>query len=259
MFFSLEAFLLSLASSTDNFMVGLSVGLTAATATTTRSKRETKKHQRHPQPSSIVHGNLIISICNATGAYIAGYVGNSTKLFLPKYLSPLLATIAFAVLSIQEFRTFFHVSRQKQQKHDDDDDDDDDGSDEYPNPTQFNTSRAIQLALPMTLNNLAGGVAGGAVGVTPLEAGVYGFCASFVTMSVGEEIGQLWSTTATASRNRGRRVEHQQTRQRTNNIFIPNSRFQSLQVLLDPSFVSASLLGFLCLMSLHEVWDAIER
>ena len=246
MFLSLEAFLLSLASSTDNFMVGLSVGLTTTTITTNDNKKNQDRQQRHS--SSILYGNMIISICNATGAYIAGHVGSSTKMVLPKYWAPLLATIAFGFLAIQEFQTFYAGWKQKQKQQNDEED-------EHSNPThtQFTTSRAIQLALPMTLNNLAGGVAGGAVGVTPMEAGMYGFMTSFITMFSGELIGQLLSTKA--NRDRTGRIQKQQKNQSASNS---NRRLQSLQVLLDPSFVSASLLGFLCLMSLQEVWDAIE-
>ena len=54
---------------------------------------------------------------------------------------------------------------------------------------------AWKLALPMTLNNLAGGVAGGLAGVGPLELATGGFLASFMLMWSGHAIGcyiQRW-------------------------------------------------------------------
>jgi hypothetical protein len=42
----------------------------------------------------------------------------------------------------------------------------------------------------MTLNNLAGGIAGGVVGIGPLLAGTSAFCASFAMMATGFFVGQ---------------------------------------------------------------------
>ena len=49
---------------------------------------------------------------------------------------------------------------------------------------------AWRLAVPMTLNNLAGGVAGGVGGVKPVPAFLLGFLASFAAMALGHELGK---------------------------------------------------------------------
>ena len=49
---------------------------------------------------------------------------------------------------------------------------------------------AVQFAVPMTLNNLAGGIAGGVVGISPWLSGTSAFCASFAMMATGFFVGQ---------------------------------------------------------------------
>mmetsp|Transcript_25188 Transcript_25188/g.69459 ORF Transcript_25188/g.69459 Transcript_25188/m.69459 type:complete len:242 (-) Transcript_25188:138-863(-) len=236
----LEAFLLALASSTDNFMVGLSVGIAN---------------------KSLSFGvNALISICNATGAWVAGFGGSTLGQNLPPYVSPLLSTITFGGLALREFVDFLETVRKKlksmrKEKVDHQSSDynkrdttkhlETDTSSFIDTPrsssSNLDISRAIQLAFPMTLNNLAGGVAGGAIGVSPLEAGLYGLVASFLTMALGHRIGIRLAGL-------------------TNKNPIPtrgksglNSFFSLLNLLMDPSFASGSLLGVLCLVSLHEL------
>jgi len=48
---------------------------------------------------------------------------------------------------------------------------------------------ALALAVPMTLNNLAGGVAGGLSGSGPLAMGFGALVASFVLMACGHWLG----------------------------------------------------------------------
>lgn len=209
--FSLEAFLLSLASSTDNFMVGLSVGI---------SQRQLG-----------LDANVVISACNAAGAGVAGYLGGSLQQHLPVYLAPLMAGIAFGILAGQEFAAFYHGVKGATKEE---------PVESKKSDKQLDFSRAMQLAIPMTLNNLAGGIAGGAVGVTPLQATCYGFLASFLTMTMGYLVGlYVGKKAAKKSNNVGKRAGS-----------------SPLGLLLDPSFVSASLLGALCLMSLQEAWAA---
>jgi putative Mn2+ efflux pump MntP len=211
--FSLEAFLLSLASSTDNFMVGLSVGI---------SQRDLG-----------IDANTLISVCNASGAGVAGYLGGSLQQRLPVFLAPLLAGIAFGVLSGQEYVVFYNGLIKGAASTGTD------NSDER----HLDFPRAMKLAVPMTLNNLAGGVAGGAVGVSPLQATCYGFLASFLTMTVGYLVGlHLAKKAVKKGKGAGKKTEQ-----------------SVLRYLLDPSFVSASLLGALCFMSLHEAWAAATR
>ncbi len=221
-FLSFEAFLLSLASSTDNFMVGLSVGI---------SQRRLRWE-----------ANVLISICNATGAGMAGHLGEILQQYLPAYLAPLLAALAFGILAGQEWVAFCRaMTKTKKNK-------DQNGRVEleiHPETIKnLDTSRALQLALPMTLNNFAGGVAGGAVGVVPWQATSYALMASFLTMTMGYAIGQyVAQTTAAATTDKTLKFNHYNNQRR-------------FYMFLDPAFVSGSLFGVLCLMSLHEAWVA---
>lgn len=52
------------------------------------------------------------------------------------------------------------------------------------------SSEALRIAVPMTLNNLAGGAAGGAVGIDALTAGVAALMSSFSMMKFGHVIGK---------------------------------------------------------------------
>mmetsp|Transcript_9639 Transcript_9639/g.14867 ORF Transcript_9639/g.14867 Transcript_9639/m.14867 type:complete len:174 (+) Transcript_9639:167-688(+) len=144
----LSAFLLSLASSTDNFAVGLTVGL---------SKK----------PLSAVT-NGIISFCNALGATFAAWGGG--HMAGSSYLS-IIASLAFFYLAYQEFNG------------------DDEEKDEKEGKKQPDEVSMI-MAIPMTLNNLVGGVAGGAVGISPLMAGFSALLASYCTMSLGYWVGR---------------------------------------------------------------------
>jgi putative Mn2+ efflux pump MntP len=151
----LEAFILALASSTDNFMVGLSVGIT----------------NRHLSLSV----NSLISICNASGALLASMGGKILGENLPSFVSPLLSAITFGGLALQESLEFIRTvqrekkrRRQKQQRGNENNDviandnfsDISNSSSSCNSGTRLDISRALQLAFPMTLNNLAGGVAG---------------------------------------------------------------------------------------------------
>lgn len=238
----LEAFLLALASSTDNFMVGLSVGITNR---------------------SLSFGvNALISICNATGAWLAGCGGSALGQNLPPYVSPLLSAMTFGGLALREFGDFLQTARRKRQllrkekeNHRSSGDNNirdinknvetgTTGSSGTPSSgANLDISRAIQLAFPMTLNNLAGGVAGGAIGVSPLQAGLYGLLASFLTMALGHWIGLRFA--GISKNNKISNLAGQKSR--------ASSYFPECHLLLDPSFASGSLLGVLCLVSLQEL------
>ena len=142
----LDAFLLALASSTDNFMVGLSVGIS--------------------NQSLSFAANALISVCNASGAWLASFGGGALGKSLPPHLPPLLSAIAFGFLALKEFWEFWQtVQRNKKsllskKKEAADANNVDDTTTSYDSGKSLNMSRAIHLAIPMTLNNLAGGVAG---------------------------------------------------------------------------------------------------
>jgi len=237
----LDAFLLALASSTDNFMVGLSVGISN---------------------QSLSFGvNALISICNATGALLASFGGSVLGQNLPPHLPPLLSAIAFGGLALREFWEFWQTTRRKRNLllkkeekcqsdesickstsiHEEEDLTSLRGINNTSSEgTNLNISRALHLAIPMTLNNLAGVVAGGAIGVTPLQAGLYGLLASFLTMALGHFIGQYFARLSNAS------FRSRPKNKRT-------SSFYQCRLILDPSFASGSLLGILSLVSLQEV------
>mmetsp|Transcript_1508 Transcript_1508/g.1926 ORF Transcript_1508/g.1926 Transcript_1508/m.1926 type:complete len:199 (+) Transcript_1508:102-698(+) len=191
----IDALLLALASSTDNFTVGVSVGC---------SRKKTLP----------VKANLFISVCNATGALVAGYGGVALSETLPSFLAPLLAAIAFGYLSLQELLLF-----RKNKKSADENANKDDS--EQQQEQSMDWCNAIRLAFPMTVNNLAGGVAGGAAGLSPLMTSAYALVASFVTMSMGYNVG--------------RRI----------GASLP----------CDPALVSGVLLGLLCLLIIQDTFS----
>lgn len=148
----LDALLLALASSVDNFAVGVSVGIA---------------RKRLP-----FWANAIISFCNAGGALIAG-IGGSALIHRLPFQATWLAAIAFGTLGIQEFFSF------AQQQ----------GSNTKKETFAVDSKNVLSLAIPMTLNNLAGGVAGGAAGLSPFITAFYGLLASYLTMTIGHHLG----------------------------------------------------------------------
>ena len=59
--------------------------------------------------------------------------------------------------------------------------------------TSTNVESAWKLAIPMTLNNVAGGVAGGLAGTDPLVMFMAAFLASYGLMSLGYFLGSYTS------------------------------------------------------------------
>jgi len=181
-----DALLLALASSTDNFMVGMTC-----------------------TGELPLWANLTISFCNACGALVASQGGNWLSHHIPSWIAPGLAAGAFGYLALIELNDYLQRSRRptKNQKQDH-------------APSLLTTSQVLQLAAPMTLNNLAGGVAGGAVGIKPWMTAAYACLASYVTMYVGHRFGRGLSSRKMLS--------------------------------LDPQLISASLMGLLCFMTFLE-------
>lgn len=79
--------------------------------------------------------------------------------------------------------------------------------------------------------------AGGAIGISPLQAGLYGLLASFLTMALGHWIGYYVARLSNKSRDE---------------TTIRSSLSTQFCLLLDPSFASGSLLGILSFMQFHE-------
>ena len=142
---------LSVSSSTDNFAVGASLGVAGLTLRT--------------------RFNLIIAAANAAGAYVAATGGQLIGRFADG-AGAWLAAAVFAHLSVQEGASLAR------------------GEAASPLLRLAEQAAAAQLAVPMTLNNLAGGIAGGVVGIGPTLAGGSAFVASFVMMAVGYVLGK---------------------------------------------------------------------
>ncbi|KAL3785246.1 hypothetical protein HJC23_002701 [Cyclotella cryptica] len=152
------AVLLACGSSTDNFAVGTTLGIS----------------NKPLNPSS----NVVISLLNALGAFASASGGHLLGELAP-LLAILFAAIIFAYLSADEFTTYW-------QRREDNN---------YAGATSTLTMKsgsikdALQIALPMTLNNLAGGAAGGAAGIDAKTAGVMALFASFFMMKIGHVVG----------------------------------------------------------------------
>lgn len=148
---TLFAVILAFSSSTDNFAVGLSVALAGSRL-----------------PPRV---NAIISACNALGALgSAGFgalIGNAAP-----SLAPMLAAAVFLYLAWEELSSWRRGERAS------------------PLARSASDGLVWKLAVPMTLNNLAGGVASGAVGVSPLVAGGSALGASYLMMYGGHLAGR---------------------------------------------------------------------
>ena len=161
----LHALLLSLGSSTDNFAVGLSLGLT-------RRKLD-------------LSDNLIISTLNALGACISASGGRWLGILLASReggtspgsfpLTSLLAGGIFAYLAVDELASWRRSGC----------------GDPCPaiGRSGGGVRDAVRIGLPMTLNNLAGGAAGGAAGVGAATSGLLALFASFAMMKIGHIVG----------------------------------------------------------------------
>ncbi len=164
--------LISVGSSTDNFSVGLSVGLS--------------KGDKLP-----FFANLTISICNALGAYISSGVGSQIDKVLSPFLGEssiavtyLIAGVAFFYLAYEEYAQLV-LKRKLKLKW----------KKENKNPPPMDEHNldmwsVFKLAIPMTLNNVAGGVAGGSTGMIPEKYCIAAFVASFTLMQTGFMLGK---------------------------------------------------------------------
>lgn len=153
------AFLLACGSSCDNFAVGLSLGIS-----------------NRPLRAS---DNAIISLINASGAFISATGGHLLGEVAPKF-GTLFAALIFAYLAADEL-----LSWRRQRG---------DGRGGESALLAMGTSGswrdALRIAVPMTLNNLAGGVAGGAVGISSITAGTLALLASYCLMGFGHILGE---------------------------------------------------------------------
>jgi putative Mn2+ efflux pump MntP len=177
-----DTVLLAVASSTDNLMVGISVGLSS----------------KKPANQQFVMLNLVVALCNASGTLLATYCGDALKKLPERALkrlaeavssssSPeayilnfsmgsLLAGMAFAYLAWKECTDTNNNGR--------------DGikSDDEQDKTSKGSRHSCAIAFPMTLNNLAGGVAAGAMGMPVFEATLYAFVVSLGSMALGHSL-----------------------------------------------------------------------
>lgn len=150
--------LIALASSTDNFAVGLSVALAGSAL-----------------PALV---NVVVAIFNAAGALLSDSLGGFLGAAAPT-LAPLAAASIFAYIAHEEYSSWQR------------------GEDESPlarlaaDPRQGIGGLICRLALPMSLNNLAGGVASGAASIPPWAACTATFVASLAMMHAGHTLGRF--------------------------------------------------------------------
>lgn len=117
------------------------------------------------------HVNAIIAACNAAGALTAAAFGIQIGKAAPT-LAPCAAALIFFYLGYEEIASW--------------------RSGEPASPLAKSAADGLvwKLAVPMTLNNLAGGVAGGAVGIGPLQAGFCALLASYLMCGLGHRLGK---------------------------------------------------------------------
>ena len=155
------AICLSVAASTDNFLVGLSEGLA-----------------RHSLKISVLWG---IAASNALGGFVSSSFGH----FIVQYVSVrqqfILTGVGFSLLALQEY--FEATSSTISAAHNN-------SSGQLGAATTAKSeSASLALALPMTLNNVAGGIAGGVLGISPNWNFIYALIVSVLTMWLGYKLG----------------------------------------------------------------------
>lgn len=161
----LQALAVASASSTDNLLVGISLGICFPMKTL---------------DPIILFGT---ATCNAVGACVMTLVGETIQDGLGSKTTPnALASMAFACFAFQEWGEWRKARQEKENKADE----------KKWYPSSVSTSPTWwKLALPMTLNNLAGGVACGVLGcVSPLAASSYVWLVSVGFMWVGWFLGR---------------------------------------------------------------------
>ena len=112
------------------------------------------------------------------GAYVSAASGHLLGELAPT-LAVLFATIIFAYLAIDELLSWRN------------------GIAESASTMEQSggfLARSVRLGIPMTLNNLAGGVAGGAAGVDANTAFIMALLASFCMMKIGYSVGLYLNT-----------------------------------------------------------------
>jgi putative Mn2+ efflux pump MntP len=154
-----QAILIAAASSTDNFLVGISVGLSSA-------------HRHHGSMRGLIWG---IAICNAATALATASFGEQIGAVFSPALQNSAAGMVFLWLAWNEARG------------------ETDRADEAKNAVSQWTL-LVQLAVPMSLNNMAGGVASGVAGVAASLASVYALAVSVLFIESGVYLGRRWKT-----------------------------------------------------------------
>lgn len=206
--------LIAIGSSTDNFTVGVTIGLKtkstvistdennstvdgkSSESNKTKTGKELLKHDENCIPWFQFNG--LIAFFNAIGAWTAGkgglyalnqlshFFSNSSTEEESNYpneestIASLLAALAFLYLAMEEFKSYFlsGSTMNEDMNHE-------------PSPKKKHSSsvltkkHAIELAIPMSLNNLAGGVAGGTIGVSAEYSFIMAFVFSFLMMDAG--------------------------------------------------------------------------
>jgi len=144
---------LPIVSSADNFVVGVALGIGG-----------------QPLPMLTV---LIVAIANACGMLLACFVGRWAGAWAPMVAS-LVAGGFFVVIGGLELKSWWTKEEGPSDKLTD----------------MAGTSNAFVLALPMTLNNLATGLAGGMMGGNIYMIAFLTFVASFSLMYLGYFVGR---------------------------------------------------------------------
>lgn len=202
----LSALLNAVASSTDNFLVGLLL----------LDGKLTKQHHTFV---------WAIAICNAIGSLAATAAGGSVLSQSTSFYwnNNILSALAFAYLGYQEAYQNNSSSIGNSSSADN-------------NNTRGSQVTKVpvlsQLALPMTLNNLAGGVTTGVAGVPYYVAAGYTLLVSSITMYIGAWVRQSLEQKRKAKNDTTTTTKHTQ-------------RARYLAVLL---YV---ILGFKCLVDAH--------
>jgi putative Mn2+ efflux pump MntP len=253
-----SALLIALASSTDNFLVGFSRGLHGGGSASSSSSLL-------PLFWTLT---LPIAVCNATGAMFATAVGGRFTLSSGKANNdknrddeeeeeerkfPFLewhhaaAGITFFYLAWKEYSDLSKIRNRHHHHKKVEGSDRPTTTEPAAHTTTATQASWIPLAVPMTLNNLAGGVATGIAAVSHHVAAAYVLVVSILTMQAGAALGQLLC-------NRHYYYLSHRRQQAGKKIQATKSMQQEQAIQLRAVGVSIFLY---CLLAMHNFYEAL--
>lgn len=208
----MESLISSLSSSTDNFIVGFNLGLCSEGIGDLSYKF-----------------NFIVSTSNAIGAYLSTFFGHLLSNNIAPRIAEFLSIAMFFILGLLDLNSW---RKRKSRKNGNNRRGKD--IDGFMLPIRQQTPKsAWKVAVPMTLNNLGGGFAGGIIGCSAYDMFFTAFFASFLLMMLGYFLGKA--------------------------IVRKSQLYNNKSLSVHSELVSAGLLLLLAFIQVFDKWKSFEQ